>query len=82
MIFLSCHCLCYYGLSPAVSFKLIDCLCYFYLPDDQCVIHLEGAELYPACISFNKARYKKELDFANKWKELQCEQVDVAVSFF
>ena len=52
-----------------------------FFPDDPCVFHFEGAELYSACIPFSETHYNKVLDFSTEWKELQCMQVDVAVRF-
>ena len=54
---------------------------FFSFPDDQCVIHFEGAGSYSACIPFNETCYKKVSDFATKTKEkeLQCVHGDVAV---
>ena len=70
----------YCGLSSAVSFKLNDCLCYLFFQMNSVLFTLKG-QSYSACIHFNGTRCKKVLDFATKWKELQCTQEDVAIRF-
>ena len=52
--------------------KWLPMLPFFSFPQMTSVLLTLTGQSYSACIPFNETCYKKVLDFATKWKELQC----------